>query len=407
MATRAVTRGVRTPSTARGGDGRLGSGSPERKSRPADEPTEAGRARGTVHFGAPPPLMTTGGMPRLESAAAAAKSTSACWRNARGEDLFARSRPVFAIGTTDESKFVRFHSTLSTEALTGTSRPSISGVFGSIGVLARGLGRRDSEVQSRLEHRASSERGARLQVGDGETVTRRSPVSSPSRRGRKSPLRCSITVRPPEPAPPAVHPESALTVASSPPPSPVPFTPTDGICTPSPRSHIGAFVEPHAAALKHPRRPSWEDWQAAAAAKHHGPPDPQHRAAPSARARDVPTGRPASRPRSASVPPHPTLPNRVPPFPRASPPSPALLPPRALPSPAVRRPAHRAARPVPSSAPGLSARRRHRRVARPGDRIGNGYRFLPTHGARGRDARVRQGRCTASVVARGAGRPRE
>lgn len=128
---------------------------------------------------------------------------------------------------------------------------------------------------------------------------------------------------------------------------------------------------------------------------------------PERRARDVPTGRPASRPRSASVPPHPTLPNRVPPFPRASPPSPALLPPRALPSPAVRRPAHRAARPVPSSAPGLSARRRHRRVARPGDRIGNGYRFLPTHGARGRDARVRQGRCTASVVARGAGRPRE
>ena len=167
VATRAVTRGVRTPSTARGGDGRLGSGSPERKSRPADEPTEAGRARGTVHFGAPPPLMTTGGMPRLESAAAAAKSTSACWRNARGEDLFARSRPVFAIGTTDESKSVRFHSTLSTEALTGTSRPSISGVFGSIGVLARGLGRRDSEVQSRLEQRASSERGARLQVGDG------------------------------------------------------------------------------------------------------------------------------------------------------------------------------------------------------------------------------------------------
>lgn len=128
---------------------------------------------------------------------------------------------------------------------------------------------------------------------------------------------------------------------------------------------------------------------------------------PERRARDVPTGRPASRPRSASVPPHPTLPNRVPPFSRASPPSPALLPPRALPSPAVRRPAHRAARPVPSSAPGLSARRRHRRVARPGDRIGNGYRFLPTHGARGRDARVRQGRCTASVVARGAGRPRE
>ena len=102
------------------------------------------------------------------------------------------------------------------------------------------------------------------------------------------------------------------------PPSPVPFTPTDGICTPSPRSHIGAFVEPHATALKHPRRPSWEDWQAAAAAKHHGPPDPRHRAAPSGAHATFPPDVP-------HLVPGPPPSHLIPPFPTAFHPSHALL----------------------------------------------------------------------------------
>ena len=137
---------------------------------------------------------------------------------------------------------------------------------------------------------------------------------------------------------------------------------------------------------------------------------------PERRARAHPAGRAASRPRSPPAPPPPPaplprLPGCLPPFPRASPPPPALLPPpRALPSPAVRRPAHRASPPVPSSAPGLPACRRADddvRVERTRIRIGDGYRFLPTYGAYARDARVRQGRGTASFVARGAGLPRE
>ena len=106
-----------------------------------------------------------------------------------------------------------------------------------------------------------------------------------------------------------------------------------------------------------------------------------------------PTSSHPSQPRS-------TLPTRFSTIPRPSSTTRTTLPPQYVALPTGRL----APSPHP---PRLSARRRHRRVARPGDRIGNGYRFLPTHGARGRDARVRQGRCTASVVARGAGRPRE
>ena len=228
-------------------------------------------------------------------------------------------------------------------------------------------------------------------------------VSSPSRRGRKSPLRCSITVRPrnrPSRGPSRISADRRVVSPSF----ASPFhphgrdmhsqpalahrrlrgTPRHGAET-SPPSELGGLAGGCRGEAPRPARPPAS-------------------CRPERRARDVPTGRPASRPRSASVPPHP-------PFPTAFHPSHALLTiPRPSSTtrttlPAVRRPAHRAARPVPHR-PGLSARRRHRRARDPATGSGMGP-VLPTHGARGRDPRVRQGRCTASVVARGAGRPRE
>lgn len=60
-----------------------------------------------------------------------------------------------------------------------------------------------------------------------------------------------------------------LTPANPPPTRAVPFSPTDGICTPSPKSFMGAFIDNNGAVQHRPAPGGWWEWQARQVAAAH------------------------------------------------------------------------------------------------------------------------------------------